>query len=127
MTTTMIFSYQVKANAITEYREWVNNLRHTLQSYDATLLSIHLEEDNKCIEEIKLPTASHFHMLKKWRTENKHPIFTELNQWIEPSSIACYCITQSKDSIPDFKDRKHLRRAPIVSRKFTTPRELSSI
>ncbi|QPC45780.1 hypothetical protein [Mangrovibacillus cuniculi] len=127
MSTTMIFSYNIKPYAKTEYQEWVNKLRHTLPSYDATLLSIHVEDDNKCIEEINLPTASHFHMLKKWRTEKKHSIFTQLEKWIEPDSIVCYCISQSKNSIPVFNDRKHLRRAPIVSRKFTTPRELSSI
>ncbi|GAA0341603.1 hypothetical protein GCM10008967_34970 [Bacillus carboniphilus] len=89
----MLFQYQIKEHFHVQYKEIMNDMIQTMQSYGASLALWDEHEKNKFIEVYSVPTEAYYYALKKKRQSSE--IFLQCLEDPE-QQIECLAIKRNR-------------------------------
>jgi hypothetical protein len=96
----IFLEYKVNENRIDEYEALMAELLPALAEYGAEEIDWYEAADQKnlYVEMFRLPTMSHYHVMKKLRCTEEHPLFSKLSNFVEGGvrKIHCWAFVQKE-------------------------------
>ncbi|WP_026675670.1 hypothetical protein [Alkalihalobacterium bogoriense] len=89
----IFMEYKVLPQKIKEYEQAMKNILELLPEYEASDIEWYVAADQGAlyVEMFTLPTKSHYHVLKKLRQSDEHPVFGQIAPCIDGGSEKIHC------------------------------------
>lgn len=81
----IFIEYKVKETEVEKYEELMKEILEKLPEYSAKKIQWFVATDQPYlyVEMFQVPNVAHYQALKKLRTSTEHPIFSQLDRYIE--------------------------------------------
>lgn len=89
----VFLEYKIKHDKKEEYELYMPKLLQQLADYEADEIDWYeaADQDYLYVEMFKLPTMSHYYAMKESRSKKDHPLFGELDTFIEGGLHKLHC------------------------------------
>ncbi|SDH43282.1 hypothetical protein SAMN05192534_105142 [Alteribacillus persepolensis] len=89
----IFMEYKVKPEKESLYREVMAEIAAVLPTYEVSNFQWFsaFDQDGLFVEMFEVPTPSHYHTLKKWRTSKSHQVFSKLDECVKGGTEKIHC------------------------------------
>ncbi|MFB4165961.1 hypothetical protein ACE1TI_19715 [Alteribacillus sp. JSM 102045] len=89
----IFMEYKIKPEKEQKYNQIMEEIAEALPNYEAENFQWFSAADQQglYVEMFEVPTLSHYHTLKKWRSSKEHHIFGKLDECVEGGIKKIHC------------------------------------